>query len=284
MACEGSAAPGRSAANIAAGWLLLVLAATGSGCGTVQQNSATEQLLASDAVDTAVSQIDFTPLTSQKVYLDTRYVSKPEHLKAIGAVSGDYIISSIRQAMTGSGVLLMDKMEEADYIVEARVGTLGADGHEMVYGIPSSGALTAASTAVAAATQTPAAFVIPEISIAKNKNQLAAAKVACFAYHRESRERVWQSGLSTAKSTAKDSWVMGAGPFQKGTIYERTGLAGSTLHVGEEGFGGQSLGFREPITFELPPVKEVEEDEVITAGAESPATETVETPAETPAQ
>ncbi len=33
------------------------------GCGTVLQSNATEQLLASDAIDAAVSSIDFRPLS-----------------------------------------------------------------------------------------------------------------------------------------------------------------------------------------------------------------------------
>ncbi|MCA9246652.1 MAG: hypothetical protein KDA42_06035, partial [Planctomycetales bacterium] len=48
--------------------------ATVSGCGTTRQNSATEQLLLSDAVDRSVARIDFAPLTGKKVYLDTQYV------------------------------------------------------------------------------------------------------------------------------------------------------------------------------------------------------------------
>ncbi|HVJ85854.1 MAG TPA: DUF6655 family protein, partial [Caulifigura sp.] len=186
-----------------------------------------------------------------------------------------YIISSLRQAMVGAGVMLQDTAAQADLIVEARVGTLGADGHDIIYGLPSSNA-GAATAAAAAATSMPTTITtIPEISLAKKKNQLAAAKVACFAYQRESKERVWQSGLATAKSTAQDTWILGAGPFQKGSIYTKTGIAGSTLDVGGEGMDVPSVGFREPAVFERfakTPAKEAPgQADVITAGGEEPA-------------
>ncbi len=256
-------------------WLaaLGLLCSAGAGCGTVLQNNATEQLLASDAVDAAVSSIDFRPLTGQKVFFETRYI---QNMKTIGFVSAEYIISSLRQAMVGAGLQLQDSAAQADLIVEARVGTLGADGHDIIYGLPSSNA-GAAAAAAAAATSTPTIPVIPEISLAKKKNQLAAAKVACFAYTRESRDRVWQSGLATAKSTAQDTWILGAGPFQKGTIYTKTGIAGSTLDVGREGMDVPSVGFREPAVFEHF-AKSKEKDpakpgvaDVITASGEEPA-------------
>ena len=242
-----------------------------TGCGTILTNSATEQLLASDAVDSAVSSIDFRPLSGQKVFFETRYI---QNLKTIGFVSAEYIISSLRQAMVGAGVLLQDTAAQADLVVEARVGTLGADGADMIYGLPSSNA-GAATAAAAAATSIPTITSIPEISLAKKKNQLAAAKVACFAYARESKERVWQSGLATAKSTAQDTWIFGAGPFQKGSIYTKTGLAGSTLDVGGDGINAPAVGFREPAVFEQfvknKPKEEPGKAEVITAGGEEPA-------------
>jgi hypothetical protein len=176
--------------------------------------------------------------------------------------------------MVGVGVLLKDTAAQADLVVEARVGTLGADGADMIYGLPSSNA-GAATAAAAAATSIPTITSIPEISLAKKKNQLAAAKVACFAYARESKERVWQSGLATAKSTAQDTWIFGAGPFQKGSIYTKTGLAGSTLDVGGDGINAPAVGFREPAVFEQfvknKPKEEPGKAEVITAGGEEPA-------------
>ena len=62
--------------------------------------------------------------------------------------------------------------------------------------------------------------MIPEISLAKKNDSRGAAKIAVFAYHRETRQPVWQSGVAVATSTAKEAWVFGAGPIRYGTIYD----------------------------------------------------------------
>jgi len=196
--------------------LLLAMALT--GCGTTKSSVATEQLLASDAVDHAVAQVDFSPLRDQKVYFNTTYIRS---LKGVGFVNADYVIASLRQQMMASGLLLFDKEEEAEFIVEIRVGTLGADAHEVSFGIPSTTTLSQASTAVSTYTGGPALPGLPEMSAVKRNDNIAAAKIGAIAYERESRQAVWQSGISIGKSKAKDLWVFGAGPFQEGSI--RTG-------------------------------------------------------------
>ena len=52
-----------------------------------------------------------------------------------------------------------------------------------------------------------------------------------FAYHRESKRAVWQSGVSQATSTAKDMWIFGVGPFQSGTIYDGPQFAGNKIRL-----------------------------------------------------
>ncbi len=189
----------------------------------MKAQQATEQLLLSDAVDQSIAQLDFRILGGQKVYLDTNYV-KP--IKGSGFVNAEYIISSLRQQMFAARCLLQEKEEDADYIVEARVGALGADGHDVTYGLPASNLLSSAAVLIP---NTPAVPTIPEIAVAKRNDNSAAAKVAVFAYHRESRRPVWQSGLAVSRSRAKDFWVLGAGPFQSGAIYDGTQFAGEEL-------------------------------------------------------
>ena len=204
---------------------LVLLTALASGCGKTLNRTATEQLVLSDAVDRSIATIDFQPLEGQKVYLDTTYI-KPINNNMF--VNADYIISSLRQQMVASRCLLQEKREDADYIVEARVGTLGADSHELTYGVPANNLLSTAAQIVPTAPPIP---TMPEISVAKRSDQMAAAKIAVFAYERETREPVWQSGVSVAKSTAKDSWLIGAGPFQSGSIYKGTRFAGQKFRL-----------------------------------------------------
>ena len=110
------------------------------------------------------------------------------------------------------------------------MGVLGTDDRDMVYGLPASNTLNAAASAAAAfSPSTPPIPTIPEISIARREDHSAAAKISCFAYHRESRQPVWQSGLSVARSRAKDTYILGAGPFQKGEIYDGLRFADEDL-------------------------------------------------------
>lgn len=137
--------------------------------------------------------------------------------------------------MVAADCRLQDVDEDADFIVEARVGTLGTNGHEIVYGVPANNSLSSAASLVPNAPSIPS---IPELALAKKDAQLGAAKIAVFAYERESRRPVWQSGTSKAKSTAQDFWIFGAGPFQRGSVYEGTQFAGSRIRVPRQNHDG----------------------------------------------
>lgn len=203
-------------------WALPLCLVALVGCGTTTTRTATEQLLMSDAVDQAISQIDFQSLRGQKVFLDTLYLHS---VKGVGFVNSEYIISSLRQQLTASRCLIQDTRESADIIVEPRVGALGTDGHEVVYGIPQAGSLTSAAS-MFSNSPLPA---LPELSFGKSNAQSGIAKVIVFAYDRESRTPIWQSGIAKAESTSSNTWYLGAGPFQKGTIYEGMRFAGQKL-------------------------------------------------------
>jgi hypothetical protein len=93
----------------------------------------------------------------------------------------------------------------------------------MIYGIPANNALSSAASLVPSA---PAIPIVPEISVARKSNQVAAAKIAVFAYHKETRRPVWQSGVAQAHSSSKEMWLFGAGPFKSGSIHDGTEFAG----------------------------------------------------------
>jgi hypothetical protein len=214
--------------------LLVLVAACLSvvGCGTTKSYMATEQLLMSDAVDSTIAKIDFRPLTGHKIFLDTTYISGagkavpgvPNQMQSL--VSADYVISALRQQMLAAGCNLVEKREEADIICEARCGALGTDGHSVIYGIPASNGLAGVGTILSG---TPSIPAIPEISFAKKELKSAAGKVAVFAYTKDSHEPVWQSGIAQAGSNARDTWFLGIGPWQYGTIYRGTRFAGRRI-------------------------------------------------------
>lgn len=210
-------------------WLMI----SASGCGTMKSFTATEQLLMSDAVDSTISKMDFRALTGQKIYLDTTYligagkvipgVPMPANL-----INSDYVISALRQQLTAAGCMLVDTRETADVICEARCGALGTDGHSVTYGIPANNLLNVATSVLPG---TPTLPTIPELALAKREMKSAAAKVAVFAYDRETREPLWQSGVSQAGSSARDTWILGMGPLQYGNIYKGTRFAGKRLRT-----------------------------------------------------
>jgi hypothetical protein len=186
------------------------------GCGTTRmtdtQRTATEQLLISNAIDQAVSRIDVRPLAGKRVFLDAQYLD--------GTVDRGYLVSSLRQHLLANGCLLQEERARAAYVVEARSGGVGTDRHSLLVGVPQT---TVPALVPGQPTQ------IPEIPFAKKTDQNGLAKVAVFAYNRQTGEPVWQSGMVQTVSTARDVWFLGTGPFQNGTIRERTGFAGEPL-------------------------------------------------------
>ncbi|MCC7086866.1 MAG: hypothetical protein IT427_17850 [Pirellulales bacterium] len=184
------------------------------GCGTTRwtdtTRTATEQMLVSDAIDRAVSRIDFKTMSGQSVFLDTSYLNL--------VTDKDYLISTLRQHMLASGCVMEPTKEKADFIIEARAGAVGTDRHDVLYGLPAINLPVAPVQGVPTAT--------PEIALARRTDQKGVAKVAVFAYHRESGRPVWQSGVDTIASRAQNSWLFGIGPTQRGTIYDKAQFAG----------------------------------------------------------
>ncbi len=211
--------PGRRSISWVRGWQLALVAALGAvGCGTTRvtdtQRTATEQLLVSNAVDQAVSQLDFRILAGKPVYFDPQYLA--------GSIDRGYVVSSLRQHLLASGCILQEDRAQATYVVEARSGGIGTDRHQVLIGVPE---MNVPSLLPGQPT------LIPEIPLAKRTDQKGVAKLAVFAYNRRTGRPVWQSGVVRMVSTSKDTWLLGAGPFRQGTIGEGTEFAGQPLPI-----------------------------------------------------
>jgi hypothetical protein len=192
------------------------------GCGTTRSTdtsrTATEQLLISDAIDRAVQSVNVQSLAGQTVFLDDSRLGD--------VVDRNYLVSTLRQHLLANGCLLRDQKEMADFVVEARAGAIGTDRNDLLFGVPSMNV-----PQILPLQPVPAA--IPEIPIAKRKDQRGIAKLAVFAYHRATGTPVWQSGLVHQESSSNDVWILGAGPFQRGTIHAGTEFAGKALRSDE---------------------------------------------------
>lgn len=197
--------------------ILLLLAA---GCGTSKWTdtgrSATEQLLITDAMDRAVSQLDFHALAGKTCFIDTTPLRKIS--------DSEYLVSCMRQHMFACGCIVKDNKPEADYIVEVRAGAVGTDRNDVLYGIP----------AVNVPTVVPVSGIpsqIPEMPIVKKTDQKGVVKLSLFAYNQKTGRPIWQSGAVPEESNAKAVWVLGAGPFQRGSIYDGMEFAGDKLDM-----------------------------------------------------
>ncbi len=227
-------------------WVLVGMLAWGlviTGCGTTRDYTATEQLVMSDAVDRSIADLDFRPLSGRKVYLDTSYLRQ---VKGQGFVNAEYVTSALRQQIVAAGCLIQDANSEAEIIIEARIGTLGSDDHRVTFGVPENNALSSAASLIPGAPNVPS---VPEIAVARRNAREASAKIAAFAYDRQSRRAIWQSGVRHTVASARDTWVFGVGPFQSGTIREQAKLAGSAFKFGTKSATGSPAEF-----FDRPPV------------------------------
>ena len=212
----------------------LICAVVLVGCGTTTKRTGTEQLLISEAVDNAVAKLEFNELSGRKVFFDTSFLKS---VRSDNFVSKDYVISAIRHQLTATGALIQESRESADVIVEARVGALGTDDHEITYGIPQTGGLSAAASVLS---NSPVA-ALPEVSLAQTNSHAAVAKVIVFAYDQKTKEPIWQSGVAKAESNSSHTWILGAGPFQKGNIYDGNRFAGKKIGPQKNIFGNSTL-------------------------------------------
>jgi len=210
-----------------------------AGCGTTKWSdtprTATEQLLISTAVDRAIDGMNFKPLAGKDIYLDTTFLE--------GIVDKNYVISSLRQHMLAQGCILAPSKEHATYVVEARAGAVGTNHHDVMVGVP--------ALSLPGASMMPGVpSAIPEIAFAKTTDQKGVAKIAAFAYNQKTGQPIWQSGVFPIVANAKDTWIFGTGPFQRGSIYDGTRFAGSRLLWGKRNRGAPEPQHEIPLTAE----------------------------------
>jgi hypothetical protein len=176
--------------------------------------TGTEQILLSAAIDRSVNGFDFNVLEGKDVYFDAQYLK--------GVSDEGYIISSIRQRLLAAGVFLKSTRDEATYVVEARAGAIGTNRQDVLIGVPQTSLPTGAFTGGVPS-------VIPEIPLAKKTHQKGVAKIAVFAFNQATGQAVWQSGTAPVTADARDTWILGTGPFQRGSIYTGTRFTGQRV-------------------------------------------------------
>lgn len=207
--------------------LLLCVAAGAGGCATIRvtdpPRSATEQFLMSQAVTSALAQLNVDALRDRKVWVETGYFTGAEQVIVNGEIrqrlftspEQAFAAAELRERLLMGGARIVQEKKEADVIVEVRSGGIGIDRIENLIGVPASvlngfGVGGSGSAGVPIAT--------PEIALYKNTRQRGFASVSFVAYRADTGEYLTSSGPYIGRTIRDDFWLFGAGPRTVGNI------------------------------------------------------------------
>jgi hypothetical protein len=194
--------------------LLLGLVVSTGGCTSTKQSNtartATEQLLISNAIDQSLNKVDFAPLGGTAVFVEEKYID---------CVDKGYVIGSIRHKLLQAGATLAAKAEEADAVMEVRSGAVGTDVTSAYVGVPG---FTA-----------PGMIGIPDIKLATRDSQKAVAKIGIVVYSVKSKHELGEGGVSMARADDTNTYVLGFGPQQSGTLQYEVNRA-APLRTGQQ--------------------------------------------------
>lgn len=187
----------------AAACVVAGLAAGTEGCATIKQSDTSrtgiEQLLISSAADKALDKVDFAPMRGAKVYVEAKYLE---------CVDKNYILVSLRQRLMQEKCQLVEKLEEADVVVEVGSGGVGTDRQEMFIGVPD------------IPLPPPSPISIPRIPFMTRSKAMGTAKLIVLAYDAKTKASVIDGGNLLARSDYKNWSVLGAGPMVSGSVPE----------------------------------------------------------------
>ena len=172
-------------------WMLAVAGCTSASSSNTAR-TGTEQLLVSNAVDQALSKVDFQTFGGRNVFVEDKYLD---------CVDKNYVLSSVRHRVLMQGSQLVPKAEEADVVLELRSGAVGTNTSNSFLGIPQ--------------IQIPGLFATPEVKLVNRVNQTGMAKIGLVAYDAKTHQVLGDGGVSLAKSDENNWYVLGIGPWQK---------------------------------------------------------------------
>lgn len=157
--------------------------------------SSVEQMLVSNAVDQSLDKVDFHPFSGHKVFLEEKYID---------CVDKAYVIGSIRHRLLHVGCKLVDKVDDAEIVLEPRSGSVGTTNSDSYVGIPE--------------IALPGMLTLPEVRIATRTQQIGVAKIGIAAYDAKTRAALGEGGVTLAQSDDTNYSAFGIGPYQRGTI------------------------------------------------------------------
>ena len=138
--------------------------------------------------------------------------------KYIDCTDKGYVVASIRHKLLQANAALATKVEEADAVMEIRSGGVGTDVTSSYLGVPGF--------------TMPGMIGIPDIKVINRDSQKAVAKLGIVVYDLKSKRERGDGGVSMAKADENNTYVMGFGPHQSGSLrYEVN--RGVGLHPGQ---------------------------------------------------
>lgn len=213
------------------------------GCATTRSSdtprTATEQLLLSTAIDKAINRLDFRALDETQVYFDPQYLQ--------GVSDEKYVVSALRQHLLASGCMLCEKRDEAEVVIEARSGGVGTDRNELMLGLPAMPV-----PQMVPGVPMPLPTSVPQMTLARKTKQRAVAKIAVFAYNRETGRPVWQSGTVPMVADTSETWLLGVRPFQRRTLINGLSREGELLLSQDGAPAPRRMRTNEEIFFDRP--------------------------------
>lgn len=151
--------------------LCLALAGCATERVTEPQETATEQLLISTAVDRAVDQLKIAVPAGSTLFLDAQYIdAAPSDRQRFPR----YLIGTVRDHLARQGFKLAEERKAADVVIELRSGAQSIDHNGFLVGLPS----------VPLPVPSAGTMTLPEIALFKRDRRTGIAKVALTMLNR----------------------------------------------------------------------------------------------------
>ena len=215
-------------------FILFLLAAPSIGCTTTRTSNTDrtglEQMLISNAIDSAVDANQFSSVRNRNVFLDEKYLECTD--KA-------YVLGSIRSRVLDNGGRLVASVDDADVVMEVRSGGVGTDNTDKYVGLPG---LSIPGMPIE----------LPEVRLWEQNSQFGTAKIAITTFDTRSGQQLESSGNLVARSDNSRWNVLGFSTGDTGSVNRELANAShsrpASFSAPRENFSSEMIA-REPQTW-----------------------------------
>jgi len=226
---------------------LLSTGCVGSIRDTTTPRSAHEMLLVSTAAQRAIQTYDATALKTRRVFMD---------LALFDPIDKNYVQSSLRYHLANAGVIISDKADDCDVVMEVRNASLGLWDGDFVLGIPQMPMSAQGSPSV----------LLPPLYAFRRLSHQGFAKFQLWLYDPKKKIYLGRSQDLWGTSYYNQWWVFGIGPFDGSNDVFPDVDFDELMSISEEDTG-QTAEFIDPVAGEMTP-----------APVETPPTDTNQPP------